>query len=440
MLSASDLRESQRRLESRAREASERAKQKAEKERILAERQAARQAAREEEARQRRLAQLAAEEEERRQHAAELEANNGVLYRAQLAAVPAPESIAADKGIRRAADKILLPPSAGASLMAQDASKNGPMFFKLVTAAGSTTHAGLLEFSAAEGFVALPLKVIHSLWGPDATEEDCAGTLKVSYRRLPKGERAVFQPRSAHFQQSVGDDIRPVLEGALLQHSCLTRGDWLAVQHGGQSWDLRICDLFPEEAVSVIDTDLEAEINPSIETEERIREEYEAAARRAAEAALAAATAAQQQQEAAAAEAAAAAATAARRERARLAAEAALLPEPAADCTEPTVTCLFRFPDGGRHSRRFLLSSPLQSLFHFVDSKGASGMDPDSYSLVTQYPRRLFPPPAAAAPAATAAGEQLTLQAAGLAGPREVLFLEPHSSGSSAAAADSAVS
>ncbi len=72
-------------------------------------------------------------------------------------------------------------------------------------------------------------------------------------------------------------------------------------------------------------------------------------------------------------------------------------------------------------------------------------MDPDSYSLVTQYPRRLFPPPAAAAPAAAApaaaaAGEQLTLQAAGLAGPREVLFLEPHSSGSSAAAADSAVS
>lgn len=106
--------------------------------------------------------------------------------------------------------------------------------------------------------------------------------------------------------------------------------------------------------------DLEAEINPSIETEERIREEYEAAARRAAEAALAAADEARQQQEAAAAEAAAATATAARRERTRLAAEAALLPEPAADCVEPTVTCLFRFPDGGRHSRRFLLSSPLQ--------------------------------------------------------------------------------
>lgn len=104
-LSASDLRESQRRLESRGREVAERARQKAEKERLLAERQAARAAAREEEARRRRLEQAAAEEEERRQYAAELEANNGVLYRAELTAVPAPESIAADKGIRRAADK-----------------------------------------------------------------------------------------------------------------------------------------------------------------------------------------------------------------------------------------------------------------------------------------------------------------------------------------------
>ena len=55
--------------------------------------------------------------------------------------------------------QILLPPSAGASLMGQDAYKNGPMFFQLTNAAGNRTHAGLLEFSAAEGFVALPRKV-----------------------------------------------------------------------------------------------------------------------------------------------------------------------------------------------------------------------------------------------------------------------------------------
>ena len=44
--------------------------------------------------------------QERRRHEEEIEANNGVFYRATLTAVPAPESIAADKGIRRAADKV----------------------------------------------------------------------------------------------------------------------------------------------------------------------------------------------------------------------------------------------------------------------------------------------------------------------------------------------
>ena len=100
----------------------------------------------------------------------------------------------------------------------------------------------------------------------------------------------------------------------------------------------------------------QAEINPSIETEERIREEYEAAARRAAEAALAAAAA----MRAAETEEAAAAEEVARRERVRQAKEARLPPEPPADSAEPLATCLFRFPDGGRHSRRFPLSAPLQ--------------------------------------------------------------------------------
>jgi hypothetical protein len=55
-----------------------------------------------------------------------------------------------------------------------------------------------------------------------------------------------------------------------------------------------------------------------------------------------------------------------------------------------------------------------------VDSKGGSGMLPGGYDLVTQYPRRVFSPEQAAA----AGAEPPTLQAAGLMGPREVLFLE----------------
>ena len=51
------------------------------------------------------------------------------------------------------------------------------------------------------------------------------------------------------------------------------------------------------------------------------------------------------------------------RQRAALAAEkaAALPPEPPADSTEPLLTCLLRFPDGSRHSRRFRRAEPLQA-------------------------------------------------------------------------------
>lgn len=187
MLGNLDLQASKKRLEDRAKAHSEKARREAEKERILKERQSARQQAVEEEKRQRRLAQLKAEEEERAKYEEALERNNGVFYHAKLMAVPAPDSIAADKGIKRAADKILLPPSAGARLMSQDVYKNGALFFELSNATGRKTHAGLLEFTAAEGFVALPLKVIKCLWGPDADASVCDGMIEVMYRKLPKG-------------------------------------------------------------------------------------------------------------------------------------------------------------------------------------------------------------------------------------------------------------
>ena len=67
------------------------------------------------------------------------------------------------------------------------------------------------------------------------------------------------------FQEGVGPHVREVLEQALSTHSCLHEGDWVEVQHEGQVYDLRVRELRPQAQVSIIDTDLEAEINPSIE-------------------------------------------------------------------------------------------------------------------------------------------------------------------------------
>lgn len=52
---------------------------------------------------------------------------------------------AAARGIKRAADKLLLPASAGFSLLHQNASKNGTMLFEVAASNGGRTHAGVLE-------------------------------------------------------------------------------------------------------------------------------------------------------------------------------------------------------------------------------------------------------------------------------------------------------
>ncbi|KAL4537224.1 hypothetical protein Ndes2526B_g04870 [Nannochloris sp. 'desiccata'] len=446
MLTSGELAASERKLKERHKTEVEKARLKAEKEKILAGRQRQRQEAREEEIRARRLEQLRLEEEQRELREREIEANNGVIWRGKLQAVPAPEDIAASKGIKRAADKVLLPPSAGSSLLNQDAFKNGAYFFELKHPNGRSTHAGLLDFTAAEGFIALPRKVGRCLFGPDALVQDpdiCEGLLEVAYRRLPKATKAVFQPRSALFQEAIGEDLRESLEAALLQHSALTVGDWIEVKNSaGELFDLRVRELEPAGAVSIIDTEVEAEVHPSVETEERILTEEMQAQRRMAEAAEAAKKNAEEEAEKEAAKVAEIA-----RRKVIMDSKAALLeqhyPEPDVGSKIPVITCLFRLPDGGRHTRRFsLLDTPLRSLFDFVDSIGASGKLPGEYRLVTQYPRHVFGYPPQESSIGECSEKQVTASAVEVGGQsqggqvllkdtplaessRQVLFLEP---------------
>lgn len=154
------------------------------------------------------------------QREADIANNRGIAFEARLQTVPLDAS-ANTRGIKRAADKargthvcvahlvthdtfstgfrqqarnqttwplqVLLPASVGASLLQQDAMVAGTPFFELRTASGARTHVGVLDYSAAEGTVALPLQVIRSLWGPDATLDAATGLLHVKFVRLNKG-------------------------------------------------------------------------------------------------------------------------------------------------------------------------------------------------------------------------------------------------------------
>jgi hypothetical protein len=173
---AGDLRVRAARLEAEQMARVEKEKQRIQKERILRERQQARERAREEEKRQARLQAIAAQQAEEERVEEEREANRGVFFEAMLQAAPLDEAASAAKGIRRAKDKVVLPPSVSTTLLNQDAQRNGAMLFEISTPWGTRTHAGGQQARAG---AALPARA-GAAWpalaaGGQASREGCWG-------------------------------------------------------------------------------------------------------------------------------------------------------------------------------------------------------------------------------------------------------------------------
>ena len=61
-----------------------------------------------------------------------------------------------------------------------------------------------------------------------------------------------FQPRLADFQRDAGDGVGDALTAALFTHAALSEGDWVEVPLGKETYDLRVLELRPSPAVSVI--------------------------------------------------------------------------------------------------------------------------------------------------------------------------------------------
>lgn len=300
------------------------------------------------------------------------------------------------------------------------------------------THVGVLDYGCDDGRVALPPAVAARLWpwakgvaesareertrgesfgdegdGFDeemAEEEEqptttataalplaLAGTgvpagarVVATYRALPKGTFARLQPLEAGFQQAAGDKVKEILEAALAQYSCLTEGDTVDVEIEDVTFVLRVQALLPAEAVSVVETDLEVEVEPSEETARRLAEEErgrEAARARAAEAAARLLESKKAQEEAAEAAARALEAERAARDARRRELAESLPPEPTSESTAAASVVAFRLrtPDGRSASRRFdAAATRVSVLFDWADSLegGGAGAARGSYDLV----------------------------------------------------------
>ena len=294
------------------------------------------------------------------------------------------------------------------------------------------THCSVLAFDAPEGQVLLPSKVARCLWG--ASSSACGQTVSVRFKVLPKAIGATLQPVKS-FAEEVAPNVRDLLEAELERHCTLTVGDCFTVAGG---IEVRVRELLPADAVSLVGTEIAVSLLPSVENEEGVRE---AEARRVAaqdharqRAEALAAVAAQVQASRGAGTAGAAGGEpeevgGGEREEgadkesdpqalaaALDAAKARLPPEPAEDSGGALCTLQLSLSGSGEKAvRRFLLQAPggnafLHDFATVVSSGRARGTN---FQIVSRMPRRVLPRDGA-----------LTLQESGLEAGSSALVVE----------------
>mmetsp|Transcript_21227 Transcript_21227/g.30379 ORF Transcript_21227/g.30379 Transcript_21227/m.30379 type:complete len:436 (-) Transcript_21227:35-1342(-) len=161
----------------------------------------------------------------------------------------------ADKTHLEQGDKILLPPSAFDILARLQV--DYPMLFQLQNPnKGTMTHCGVLEFTAEEGSCVIPFWMMQNL----LIEE--GGVLTVTNVSLPKANFVKFQAQHVDFLEI--SNPRAVLEHALRNFSCITKGDVICVPYNSKNYHFEIKEVKPQDAACIIETDCNVDFDAPV--------------------------------------------------------------------------------------------------------------------------------------------------------------------------------
>lgn len=161
----------------------------------------------------------------------------------------------ADKTHLEQGDKILLPPSAFDILARLQV--DYPMLFQLQSPdKGTLTHCGVLEFTAEEGSCVVPFWMMQNL----LIEE--GAILTVTNVSLPKANFVKFQAQHVDFLEI--SNPRAVLEHALRNFSCITRGDVICVPYNSKNYYFEIKEVKPQDAACIIETDCNVDFDAPV--------------------------------------------------------------------------------------------------------------------------------------------------------------------------------
>lgn len=132
-----------------------------------------------------------------------------------------------------------------------------PMLFKLTNKKKTrTSHAGVLEFVADEGKCYLPNWMMGNLL---LEEGDILNIESVS---LPVATFSKFQPHNTDFLDITNP--KAVLENALRNFACLTKGDVIAIKYNKKVYELCVLETRPGNAVTIIECDMNVEFEAPV--------------------------------------------------------------------------------------------------------------------------------------------------------------------------------
>jgi len=170
----------------------------------------------------------------------------------------------ADKPHLEKGDKILLPPSAFDTLARLQV--DYPMLFGLSSPSkGTKTHCGVLEFTAEEGSCFIPFWMMQNLLIEEGT------VITVTNVSLPKATFVKLQPQHVDFLEI--SNPRAVLEHALRNFSCVTKGDVIQIPYNNKNYHFELKEVQPQNAACIIETDCNVDFDAPIGYKEPERTE-----------------------------------------------------------------------------------------------------------------------------------------------------------------------
>jgi len=152
-------------------------------------------------------------------------------------------------------DKIVLPQSALDELSRMNI--QFPIMFQITNEhTKKTSHCSVLEFTAPEGNVYLPIWIFDNLQMDPNSTQNLVSLRNVS---LLKGTFVKLQPHTSNFTEL--SNPRTLLEVALRNFSCLTKNDTIQISPKGlgQTFHLNIVETQPTDQISIIETDVRVE-------------------------------------------------------------------------------------------------------------------------------------------------------------------------------------